>query len=194
MSIGKHQIWIWKKKMFKNLKANLGDQKSSIWPPKVFLNYFKIKQEELVMKDGHSFHWHVLSVTTRRASTFHLQDRNNYLYLGEMFYFRSQTHHWDVHSTVMGRWLAQSCTILFIITDYHKWEKGPILGTEIHHMDFPGSLKTIPLLQLPAWIIPFLLVHLHSCKAFIPSVFFSVAWCSETAAANDLLLFFFPLS
>lgn len=48
-----------KKKMFKTLKANLSDQKSSIWLQKVFLNDFKIKKkkkEELVMKDGHSFH------------------------------------------------------------------------------------------------------------------------------------------
>lgn len=45
--------------MFKTLKANLSDQKSSIWLQKVFLNDFKIKKkkkEELVMKDGHSFH------------------------------------------------------------------------------------------------------------------------------------------
>lgn len=82
-----------KKKMFKTLKANLSDQKSSIWLQKVFLNYYKIKKEELVMKDGHSFHSHVLSVAMRRGSTFHLQHRNNYLHLGEIFYFRSQTHH-----------------------------------------------------------------------------------------------------
>lgn len=44
------------KKMFKILKANIGDQKSSIWLQKVFLNYFKIKKEELVMKDSHTFH------------------------------------------------------------------------------------------------------------------------------------------
>lgn len=41
--------------MFKTLKANLSDQKSSIWLQKVFLNDFKIKKE-LVMKDGHTFH------------------------------------------------------------------------------------------------------------------------------------------
>lgn len=43
-----------KKKRFKTLKANLSDQKSSIWLQKVFLNDFKIKKE-LVMKDGQYF-------------------------------------------------------------------------------------------------------------------------------------------
>lgn len=35
-----------KKKMFKTLKANLSDQKSSIWLQKVFLNDFKIKKKK----------------------------------------------------------------------------------------------------------------------------------------------------